>query len=1020
MNPNVNGDIIQALQCLLTGHNNDIQQAESFFDNARQNSSLLQELLKVIMTDFPPDIKICAANIIAKELKNALNKENIGFDLNSLKENIASLITLYLDMKPLRKKLEEVLKYLVDLQFPNYWPNLIDHVLSNMKAATETKELYGSLRVIYSIFGAIKHYSKEKREPLILMHHKIFPYFENLALNGIKKNEPDFLIILHMLVKIFSVSNSLELNQYFNEQSLKIWLIILKRGWEYKDEQPNNPVMEWDDMCDVDSQLISKLNRNSLEAISRLTQIFAKNTNHTKSLENTLFAAVRALMDSCLKYLGLVVQGNETQKPIFHSSYCVYTAYKFLFYSLQLNRNLGQFIDDSTIDIIFYDLAIYDLQISIFEHQLYTENVQQYIMSEEDERNEPVMRVKRAVADFFSLLCKYDEGFIANYMAFLEKAVQESVNIKNPQMIVNARFKEGLLYGFENIIEYLPKSFINNPDYLLRNILLPCLNEKEDLLTARACSIIARLEDAEITSEETAFKLCQSVCKTISSDSLYLKVKGLGALGMIVRYEMCQSLLKKDVSYIINNIFEIMKQVSTEDVIENLKSIIINFYEDIAPFAQELLENILTTFWEVLNEVDFKNSDDEEFWIRGDAYRILGSCLVTISQILLADLNSQIYIDSKVWLLDIVKAVFCNKALDGLLDQTLDLFNIYLFKLNSFDQTILDMFMVINYTILGIPQNNPESWSITEKTFINEGLMEQQINCLPLDRYLGIYGNYVQKAGDRLMPMKTADGINYLRYYFDVIDKLGEFGSNENSDYELIGSLRMVCYWVENQHQLLKDKYSFMLLEISKYLSGFLNMNRKNLLSVVLQKICFFLYIDASYYLQIWKSQNVYEPFLFALFGNLDLFVNATDKNVFLMGVIGILNLKPEEFPQILPIDSLMKETFNAAIYITQADDLNTNKLDDESKVTGGMDTESDEDDDETWNEEDYMEEVGDIDYSDPFEKVEPILELKDTLEKMEIVNEKYFLEVIEALPKHQNPNLKDCFDYFEKKKKNK
>ena len=67
---------------------------------------------------------------------------------------------------------------------------------------------------------------------------------------------------------------------------------------------------------------------------------------------------------------------------------------------------------------IVYEIAIYHLKITSFEDELFQENLNQYVYSERQMDQEPVMAVKLSAGEFFYILAKYDENFVKEFLDF--------------------------------------------------------------------------------------------------------------------------------------------------------------------------------------------------------------------------------------------------------------------------------------------------------------------------------------------------------------------------------------------------------------------------------------------------------------------------------------------------------------------------------------------------------------------------------------------------------------------------
>ena len=97
------------------------------------------------------------------------------------------------------------------------------------------------------------------------------------------------------------------------------------------------------------------------------------------------------------------------------------------------------------------------------------------------------------------------------------------------------------------------------------------------------------------------------------------------------------------------------------------------------------------------------------------------------------------------------------------------------------------------------------------------------------------------------------------------------------------------------------------------------------------------------------QKLGIFDFILYEIYGNIDLYEDCDDKENFLLGSVGLISLPEEQFPQIIPHYSLMKEILNALKYLVEEIERNENfkeeEVEDENK--------SDLSDDKSWIAED-------------------------------------------------------------------
>jgi len=75
------------------------------------------------------------------------------------------------------------LAFVVDSDYPQNWPNLIEYVVTKMQESKNTAGLYASLAVVRRLVGTFEYFLGDKRMPMRAIIIRIFPYLENLMAN---------------------------------------------------------------------------------------------------------------------------------------------------------------------------------------------------------------------------------------------------------------------------------------------------------------------------------------------------------------------------------------------------------------------------------------------------------------------------------------------------------------------------------------------------------------------------------------------------------------------------------------------------------------------------------------------------------------------------------------------------------------------------------------------------------------------------------------------------------------------
>ena len=1022
MNINEVKFLIDFLNLTLSGNQQSINKAEQVFNEISKSPTFLESLFKITMKDNLTDsLKLAASSLLYKNTKNSINFKDCPYNYNLIQANIVDAITYYFDKTSTRKNLEDTLSVLVTNFYPIKWPDLLNILVSKIKEADEFRSIYGALRAIYSIFTGFKLKLRNKKNPIQFLMEKIFPYLENIALRGLKNMDDNFVIICHLILKIFHSAVYLGFEEYINNKTLKIWLFILKMSWEcnFGIEKFEIPT-DWDMMYNLEKNSIFLLKTEALEIIQRITLTLNNKKTKYEDLFDFYITILPPILDSILIYNKKIIDCNQN---CVYSNKCVAEIYKILFYSFQINEKLEianekSLLTPELIKRIIYDIAIYHFQISKFEEQFFLEDNNQYIYSDKNMLNEPVMVVKQFATDILLLLVKYDSDILKMYLNFTENILKGN-NIRNKNNC-DDRLKEGILFGVEHCIDYIKDDLNKEMDEFIQKILLPGLLSDNIFLKARVCSIIYNLTECEIRNMDLLVEICKEICKSMTIDNLLLKIKAIKALSIIITIPDAQKLLKNDLEVIVNTILNLMKIINLDDLLISLKSIVLEFQDEIKPFAKTLVTNLLETFWDIAKNSNLNNDDTDEIVEENQMIDGLESTLITIIQILCCNLTQEFYLESKIWLLDIIAYIFTNKnVMRHLFDYGLELLSIYVYKLDTYDDNIYFLFPIICYTIVGRPKNksliqNLPPLSETQKNLLFSKLINEKC-CYHnqiFDKYLGILGNFIQKGYKIIFNAKDFYGKRLLEYIFDIIDFLTTRGLNDNIDLDLIYAVKILGYLFENNFNYLIQNQIHIFEEINRYLYNYLKQERGYpFRSIIYQKFCLMLYSDNKLVLDLWKKQKIYQDVLYGIFGNLDLFEDNDEKQTLLLAMIALYKLNPEDFPKIIPLNSLVQETLNTMIFFVENQEKKKNFCEEEVEVDKNDEY---DDDDQSWNEEDHLdEEDHDLNYEDPFDKSEPILELNQIFRTLEKNNPTFFFRIMNELSKAQKDQLLDCFNYF-------
>lgn len=1023
--------ILNGLQLAMSGLNKSIEQGEKIIDSFKTSPGFANNLFLIAETQKNPlQIRIAAISILHRELENAYKMQHFPYDLNHIKNGILNLTEMSVGHKKIMVKLEEVLSILVIKEYPHNWPGLLDHILSFIKDPSNAQKTFTALKVISPIFKAYQHSLEDDRKPLLHLMDQFCPFLEKILLERINEVDEDSLNIVNCILKIFNWMIFMEINEIvFGSSNLKHWLVAIKICIDKRPvlPPPNGP-LNWDSMCQYEKNVHLKVKKNALCLLSRITRHITNKNDGDSLLQGTFLANLLALVETVVTQIDaqnslLGLKGDPSQNAYFAlSPKALNEAYQFLNYAFQLQLNF-QYMNSAMLDAIIYEVLIYSLQISQFELDFYSEAQVQYIYSSKNPQCEPIMQGKKLSADVINLLAKYDTNFAKQFISFIMDAVAQKIHPRSKVPLTD-RLLEGLYYGLEEILDATKGTLAGGVNEIIRLLLLPMIsNDKNVFLKTRVFIILTKLH-ATIDNEEILSALLMSVCGELSNrSSLYCASNAIQALSVLLENERAPDLLKNNISDILSHTLSLMKEIHLDEIVVSLQSVVISFGDEIRPFAKDILNNVLSGFWEIIKTNEELQKDDfEENIEKTEIVESLESCLKSMTEILRLNFEPAFYVDCKSWVVEIFNFMFECKNLRQMFNEVLRLFNVLVMKLPQLDDELIFYFPIICYAYSGIPKQQlttdiscfPVSLQrLLQLDFVALNLKND--SNISFNGILALLGNFIQKSRAIFFDAKDFYGTTFLKLVFDIILDLASLGIQDKDDYSLIYSVRLLSYIFENCFEQTKS-HIYCYQEILRYFSNYLGLQErgKYFKCLVLCKLCILIFLDFEFFLSAAKSVNVLESLIYAFCGNIASFNDEDEKRILLLGLIGMFNVPISKIPNI-PLDFLTENVHSIVTFLVledMKDKKSSNK--NEDFVENNMVEEDDEDDD-SWHEDDGQEE-DDFDYVDPLETIEPVLELKKSWMAMQSQRPADFQNVINSLPPQKLKDIQDSFLYFENK----
>ena len=191
---------------------------------------------------------------------------------------------------------------------------------------------------------------------------------------------------------------------------------------------------------------------------------------------------------------------------------------------------------------------------------------------------------------------------------------------------------DGALYALGSLSDLLRKRepYSRQLEAMLIAHVLPEFRSSRGHLRAKACWVAGMYADVEFEDRRNFESLLVSIISSLNDRELPVRVDAVIALRYFVDAAEDINGLRTILPGLLNELFKLMAEVENEDLVFTLEALVEKFGEEMAPYADGLVQNLVAAFWRSLDTQDGGGGGDEE---GAGALACLGS-LRTIATVL--------------------------------------------------------------------------------------------------------------------------------------------------------------------------------------------------------------------------------------------------------------------------------------------------------------------------------------------------------------------------------------------------
>jgi hypothetical protein len=241
---------------------------------------------------------------------------------------------------------------------------------------------------------------------------------------------------------------------------------------------------------------------------------------------------------------------------------------------------------------------------------------------------------RTAAMNFISELLRVRKGDQLHFfISFLVSVLQRCAPGTPPETRPYGEL-DGALFALGSLVDVLKRTEPYNAqlEAMLIAHVLPEFGNPRGHLRAKAAWVAGMYADTSFSNPDNFSALFQRVIGALRDPELPVRVDAVISLRAFVDAadDAAVNGLRPILPQLLNELFRLMAEVENEDLVCTLEAIVSRYGEEMVPFANGLVTNLVAAFWRAMNAGDEAGSDDDD---GAGALACLG-CLRTIATIL--------------------------------------------------------------------------------------------------------------------------------------------------------------------------------------------------------------------------------------------------------------------------------------------------------------------------------------------------------------------------------------------------
>jgi len=514
-----------------------------------------------------------------------------------------------------RSQLGEAFKAAAEADHPHNWPGLVDVLKANVVSreyARMTAGLYG-LRLL-----ARKYEFKDdnERAPLEHIANDCMPILLQLVehLNSEGCEDTQAAELMKLSLKTFWSSTYLQLPQHLaRDEVFHSWLAVLHKlllRTVPTQHQPTDPderrKWPWWKLKKWTLHVINRIfTRYGDPSSMRDTQAHKQERQLAQRFEREY---APQFIEAYISMLSSFAQGAWLPERVLN---LVLQNLRHCLSKRVLYKHIKPHMNMILYQVIFPLLCFNDQ-----DEELWLEDPHEYIRRSYDVMEEMYSARTSAINFLHEIARTRRKGNLDGWLNHVNTVFQQYKQGSLQQHYPNYkpdRLLDGALCSVGALATNLKRSkkYSGSIEPLLLQHVLPNFASVSGHVRAKACWVSGYLADADFSDNRAFKQLFQAVVQALNDSELPVRVDALVALRSYVEEVDDVNELKPIIEQVMKELFNLLHEVDTEDIIFTLEAIVEKFGEEISPFALQLLEQLVSAFWKLIQSEDEHDTESE-------------------------------------------------------------------------------------------------------------------------------------------------------------------------------------------------------------------------------------------------------------------------------------------------------------------------------------------------------------------------------------------------------------------------